>query len=865
MKYSILIPTFNKCSEALRPCLESLIKFTDLSEDVEVIIVANGCTDETETFVTSLSLEYPSIKLLWFKEAIGYTKAGNEGIKASVGTYIVLLNNDTVFLQQKKNEWLDVLVRPFLDNKNKEVAVTGPLKNYCPYANRNLLVFFCVMISRKAIDKVGMLEEAFSPGYGEDTDWCCRAEDLGYEIVQVPGFGINNFPIYHKGGATFGKSEDTKAVIKANSELLRSKYNVLNIDISKAQECDGFMLNVELVWLAQQAKKHPIVIEVGSWHGRSTRSLGDNSCGVVYAVDHWKGSEGEGVAHASANNMKGDHAYYEFLKNNFDLIQQGKIIPIRLDTENASDFFKEKDIKADMIFIDAGHTYDEVIKDIENWMPLVKEGGILCGHDYSQDWDGVVKAVDEFFPDAKNDAGAIWWTSIKKEEEIEGNTEATIETAIIMPVYNSGRFICKTIDAIRRQSYKNWILVAIDDCSTDNSLEILKEYAEKDSRIKIIQSKENLRSPAISRNLAIEYISENHNGIDGENGVKYIAYCDSDDVWDKAHLSRNITFLNTNNADMVYSDARYKFENGKKAIPYGIPYYDKFEQKNIVNGNSVYISSVIHRKECFLVGKFDVYCVPMEDWDYWIRISEKYIIVHNPFVTFTYTVKDLTYYNSSESDSAFKFISEKYQKLNDVLNGGVEEKFNLLCQDKSDINEHLPILRSYAEKYSHITEMGMRWGLSTYAFMAGKPTKLISYDLNTDPCVVILNKYAKDNNVDFNFIQADVLKVEIEKTDVLFIDTLHTYAQLVQELKLHAGKVEHAIIFHDTTTFGYKDEFGDSKNDAKDKTGLRLAIEEFLEANTEWGIKEVFENNNGLTILEKHTDTGSNFRIIHFL
>jgi len=195
------------------------------------------------------------------------------------------------------------------------------------------------------------------------------------------------------------------------------------------------------------------------------------------------------------------------------------------------------------------------------------------------------------------------------------------------------------------------------------------------------------------------------------------------------------------------------------------------------------------------------------------------------------------------------------------IENNIENKYRLLCQELSDINEHLPVLKSYSEKYNHITEMGMRTGTSTYAFMSGKPKELVSYDLNNNPCVDSLNMHARDNNVIFNFIQADVLKVDIEKTDVLFIDTLHNYGQLVQELKLHANKVEHAIIFHDTTTFGYKDEFSNSKK--QKKQGLRISIEEFLETNSDWEIKEIFENNNGLTILGKYVDN-SKYRRVKF-
>ena len=79
-KYSIVIPTYNHLEDCLKPCLKSIIKYTDLSQ-VEIIIVANGCTDNTKEYVESLGSPF---KLLWIDEPSGYTKSTNEGIKISI-------------------------------------------------------------------------------------------------------------------------------------------------------------------------------------------------------------------------------------------------------------------------------------------------------------------------------------------------------------------------------------------------------------------------------------------------------------------------------------------------------------------------------------------------------------------------------------------------------------------------------------------------------------------------------------------------------------------------------------------------------------------------------------------------------------
>lgn len=179
------------------------------------------------------------------------------------------------------------------------------------------------------------------------------------------------------------------------------------------------------------------------------------------------------------------------------------------------------------------------------------------------------------------------------------------------------------------------------------------------------------------------------------------------------------------------------------------------------------------------------------------------------------------------------------------------DTYKTLCLTPSDIYEHLPTLRKYATFSNHITEMGVRNVVSTWAFLAGCPQTLISIDIN--PCPVDYARYlASENGIDFKFIQGDTTKLEIENTDLLFIDTLHAYGQLKLELELHASKVRKHIIFHDTTTFGiqsecpYPSEFGPSYD-----KGLWPAIEEFLVSNQDWYLKEKFANNNGLTILER--------------
>ncbi|MGI8549509.1 MAG: glycosyltransferase [Dehalococcoidia bacterium] len=163
----------------------------------------------------------------------------------------------------------------------------------------------------------------------------------------------------------------------------------------------------------------------------------------------------------------------------------------------------------------------------------------------------------------------------------------------------------------------------------------------------------------------------------------------------------------------------------------------------------------------------------------------------------------------------------------------------------SDISEHLASLRELARQCRHVTELGTRAGTSTTAILSGHPPVLVTYDRERWPAVDMLEGVARESRrTRFVFQQADVLEVEIDETDMLFIDTWHVYEQLKQELALHARKVRKYLVLHDTTTYG---EVGESPG----HRGLWPAIEEFLWQHPDWSLAARLTNNNGLTILTR--------------
>lgn len=182
--------------------------------------------------------------------------------------------------------------------------------------------------------------------------------------------------------------------------------------VRRADAVPGWMVPGELLWLAKAGAEHRRIIEVGSWKGRSTKALALATPGVVYAVDHWKGSAPSGDAtFVEASGRGADAIFAEFRANVAAEIAAGKIVPVRSESGEAVARLEALlgGERADMIFIDGDHTYESARRDIATWRPLLAEGGLLCGHDYASGWPGVVKAVCEVFYPRFRVSDSIWW------------------------------------------------------------------------------------------------------------------------------------------------------------------------------------------------------------------------------------------------------------------------------------------------------------------------------------------------------------------------------------------------------------------------------------------------------------------------
>lgn len=187
-------------------------------------------------------------------------------------------------------------------------------------------------------------------------------------------------------------------------------------------------------------------------------------------------------------------------------------------------------------------------------------------------------------------------------------------------------------------------------------------------------------------------------------------------------------------------------------------------------------------------------------------------------------------------------------------------KYEHLKQTPSDINEHLEIIKHYSAECEIVAEFGTREVVSTWAILEGLKSKstYIGIDLYKSSKLDEAIQYAKEKGLNFYFRHGSTLDEDFicPKCDFLFIDTLHTFSQLQQELTKHGDSSAKYLGFHDVVSFAYRDEDMYSHADKKaivktENTGLLPAIFQFLKGNPHWKIDYFAQNNNGLLILKR--------------
>lgn len=180
--------------------------------------------------------------------------------------------------------------------------------------------------------------------------------------------------------------------------------------------------------------------------------------------------------------------------------------------------------------------------------------------------------------------------------------------SVVLPTYNGSKFIRESIDSVIAQTYTNWELIIVNDCSTDDTLDIINEYVQKDSRIRVISNSTNMKLPA-SLNIGFE-----------DAKGEYYTWTSDDNIYHHDALEYMVDFLDNNTIyDLVCCDYELIEENGEFRQIHSELYPHKFVElsRNAVVGACFLYTKEIAKK----VGKYSETTFGAEDYDYWCRLA----------------------------------------------------------------------------------------------------------------------------------------------------------------------------------------------------------------------------------------------------
>lgn len=259
--------------------------------------------------------------------------------------------------------------------------------------------------------------------YSEDWGFCDRAREMGVPIlvdtrIQTKHIGQWPFPIdYTEEMLPQIMAGFTDATIKRTWEKVKD----LRAPTMKWTDIQGWCEEANdalFCWLADRIPDRGRYVEVGCWLGRATACMGTRCREAlkdieINVVDTFAGSKSEPCATIQKNVLRQDPScrevetsFRELFADNMRATRTAAIMHEGESVEMAKHF---DDNSLDAVYIDAGHTYEEVVMDLVAWIPKVKPGGVICGDDYGIDFPGVTAAVNEMFgKDKVRQQGKVW-------------------------------------------------------------------------------------------------------------------------------------------------------------------------------------------------------------------------------------------------------------------------------------------------------------------------------------------------------------------------------------------------------------------------------------------------------------------------
>lgn len=269
--------------------------------------------------------------------------------------------------------------------------------------------------------------------------------------------------------------------------------------------------------------------------------------------------------------------------------------------------------------------------------------------------------------------------------------------SVILPTYNGEKYLKQSIESILKQTYKNFELIIVNDCSTDLTFNIAKEYESKDSRVKVISNKENKKLP-MSLNIGFEAAKGD-----------YFTWTSDDNYYEPDALEEMLNFLKKNPAiDLVYTNYQRIDENGNFLDEVKANYDVCDFIKHCTIGACFLYKKQIAKQ----VGEYDKSKFLVEDYDFWLRLGLVGKISSSNKNLYNYRV-----HSSSLTATRVIDISNKTQNLFLEYMPQYIVKYPELKQDKNLINNYYKILKNlylktgYRRYISQIEELGSKYKL----------------------------------------------------------------------------------------------------------------------------------------------------------
>lgn len=225
------------------------------------------------------------------------------------------------------------------------------------------------------------------------------------------------------------------------------------------------------------------------------------------------------------------------------------------------------------------------------------------------------------------------------------------KVSIVLPVYNGEHRVEKAINSILNQTYKEFELIIVNDCSTDKTWEILEKYQKKDSRIKLVNNESNKKLP-MSLNIGFSYVTGD-----------YLTWTSDDNAYRSDAIMTMTNYLDANdNIDMVYCDFDMVDLKGGYISTKKVLEPEAMKYENVVGACFLYRKELAER-----IGGYDVELFLAEDYEYWIRAYLNGALYHIPEVHYDYGWHDESLTVTKKEQVYHKTYEAKDKHFNELL------------------------------------------------------------------------------------------------------------------------------------------------------------------------------------------------------